>query len=189
MHESESTAVLSSPNAIVRDNPYVGPRSIVAGEKIYGRERETLELFDLLIAQRIVLLHSPSGAGKSSLLNAALLPRLVEEGFEVLPVMRVNRKTQETKTSVTPSNRYALSILTCLEEALPKAARKSEDELATLTVTDYLADYSARRTLAVKSEKEIAEASPPQTEEPRYEVFIFDQFEEILTRRFDRSGC
>ena len=39
-----------------RLNPYAGPRSFPRGEKLYGRQRETAELLDLLIAERIVLL-------------------------------------------------------------------------------------------------------------------------------------
>ena len=55
-----------------RPNPYPGPRPFKRGETLYGRERETAELLDLLIAERIVLLSSPSGAGKTSLVQAAL---------------------------------------------------------------------------------------------------------------------
>ena len=73
-----------------RTNPYVGPRSFSTGETLYGRDRETKRLLNLLIAERIVLLYSPSGAGKTSLVQAALVPRLVEEGFAVLPVIRVS---------------------------------------------------------------------------------------------------
>ena len=39
-----------------RPNPYPGPRSFQRGEKLYGRGRETAELLDLLIAERIVRL-------------------------------------------------------------------------------------------------------------------------------------
>jgi MoxR-like ATPase len=49
-------------------NPYVGPRSLRYGECIYGRDREARKLLELLIAERIVLLYSPSGAGKTSLI-------------------------------------------------------------------------------------------------------------------------
>ena len=47
-----------------RSNPYPGPRPFQRGEKLYGREREITELY-LLSAERIVLLHSPSGAGET----------------------------------------------------------------------------------------------------------------------------
>jgi MoxR-like ATPase len=76
----------------VRPNPYIGPRSFQTGEILYGRDRETQDLLGLLIAERIVLLHSPSGAGKTSLVQAALMPRLIEREFTVLPVMRVSQE-------------------------------------------------------------------------------------------------
>ena len=44
------------------DNPYVGPRSFEYGERLYGRDREVAELSDQIVAQRVVLLYSPSGA-------------------------------------------------------------------------------------------------------------------------------
>ena len=47
-----------------RTNPYVGPRALRYGEHIYGRDRESLDLRDLLIAERIVLLYSPLARGK-----------------------------------------------------------------------------------------------------------------------------
>ena len=76
-----------------RPNPYPGPRSFQRGEQLYGRERETAELLDLLIAERIVLFASPSGAGKTSLVQAALIPVLEDEGFLVLPTMHPGRDT------------------------------------------------------------------------------------------------
>jgi MoxR-like ATPase len=71
-------------------NPFVGPRPIQQGEPLYGRDAEVRELFNLLQARRIVVLHSPSGAGKSSLVQAGLIPRLVEGRFDVWKPIRVN---------------------------------------------------------------------------------------------------
>ena len=59
-------------------NPFVGPRPIRQGEALYGRDVEVRELYHRLQARRIVVLHSPSGAGKSSLVQAGLIPQLVE---------------------------------------------------------------------------------------------------------------
>ncbi|HND31926.1 MAG TPA: ATP-binding protein, partial [Myxococcota bacterium] len=64
-------------------NPYVGPRPIQLGEPLYGRSAEVKELFHLLQARRIVVLHSPSGAGKSSLVQAGLVPLLLQARFDV----------------------------------------------------------------------------------------------------------
>jgi hypothetical protein len=90
----------------------------VRGEKLYGRQRETAELLDLLIAERIVLLYSPSGAGKTSLVQAALIPELEAEVFRVLPVMRPGLLPDEAAPAGT--NRYVLNLLLGLERDLPE---------------------------------------------------------------------
>ena len=69
-------------------NPFAGPRPIGQSEPIFGRNREITELRHLLIAERLVLLHSPSGAGKTSLINAGIIPEFVAN-FAVCPPTRV----------------------------------------------------------------------------------------------------
>jgi WD40 repeat protein len=74
-------------------NLFVGPRPIAKGEKIFGREPEIRRLTHLLLAERIVLLHSPSGAGKTSLIQAGVLPALAAETddeFYVPPTIRLS---------------------------------------------------------------------------------------------------
>lgn len=145
-------------------NPYVGPRAFQRGETLYGRDRELRELLDLLIAERIVLLHSPSGAGKTSLIQAALIPELEKEDFHVLPVMRVSMEPPSPSPPAHKStNRYVYSLLLSLEEAQSDGHRLPQAELASLSLSDYLDRYGAS----------LARASDL--------VLVFDQFEEILT--------
>ena len=66
---------MSEPGSIP-DNPYVGPRPFTQTDPLFGRDVEKVELLNLLIAERIVLLYSPSGAGKTSLIQAGLVPEL-----------------------------------------------------------------------------------------------------------------
>ena len=91
---------------VTHANPYVGPRAFTAGERLFGRDRELADLVDLVIAERIVLLHAPSGAGKSSLLQAGLTPRLRAEGLVVLPVARV-----DLPPPIACRDRFTLSVL------------------------------------------------------------------------------
>ena len=65
-------------------NPYPGPRPFERGEHnlFFGRDREVADLLSLMIAHREVLLYAQSGAGKTSLLNAGVMPSLIQEGFE-----------------------------------------------------------------------------------------------------------
>lgn len=144
-------------------NPYVGPVSFRDGDALYGRDREREDLVDLLVAERIVLLYSPSGAGKTSLLQAALIPALRRDGFDILPVIRVTHTLEPRPGLATPRNRYVTSVLLSLEEGLPPDLQRPVSELATLTLTDYLKAYTDR------------------TAGSGNEVLIFDQFEEVLT--------
>jgi hypothetical protein len=146
-----------------RENPYVGPRAFTRGDRLYGRDREVRRLLNLLIAERIVLMYSPSGAGKTSLIQAALIPDLEEEGFRTWPTMRVNRELPPEETGGNEANRYVLSLILALEEGLPEEEQTPVDQLAGMTLDDYL----SRRTAGE------AEAFD--------DVIVFDQFEEILT--------
>src|SRR4051812_21880551 len=96
-------------------NPYVGPRSIGANQQIWGRDREINELADLVIANRIVFLYAPSGAGKTSLLQAGLLPRLEARRFSARPIVRVGAPVPKGIILQPPANRYTLSALVALE--------------------------------------------------------------------------
>lgn len=142
-----------------RSNPYVGPRAFNSGEAFYGRDSETRALFNRLISERIVLMVSPSGAGKSSLINAGLRPLLEEEQFHVFPVARVGAPPGEGG-GLKRFNRYVLGARVCLES--------SRD-----TPPDQLLPLIASTTFAQHIE---ALANPAQSR-----VLIFDQFEEILT--------
>jgi hypothetical protein len=73
-------------------NPFVGPRPFQHGDSatFFGREAEVRQTTSLAFAHRVVVIHSPAGAGKTSLLSAGLIPALSDdEHFDVLPVGRV----------------------------------------------------------------------------------------------------
>lgn len=144
-------------------DPYVGPVSFRLGDPLYGRDREREDLLDLLIAERIVLLYSPSGAGKSSLIEAALVPALRDAAFEVLPTIRVTHALPPEPGMPAPRNRYVMGTLLSLEEGVPSDKQRPVAELATLTLREYLTAYADR------------------DDRPGNEVLIFDQFEEVLT--------
>src|SRR4051794_9979289 len=65
------------------DIPYVGPRPIEAGDPFFGREEEAEALVDKLLPGGITLLHSPSGAGKTSLIQASVVPWFRDQAFQI----------------------------------------------------------------------------------------------------------
>ncbi|MCP3917286.1 MAG: hypothetical protein GY711_17195, partial [bacterium] len=139
-------------------NPYVGPRPFEPGETLYGRGREARELFHKLKARRIVLLHSPSGAGKSSLVEAALRERLVDDRFDVWPTARLNLNRGELT-----GNRFVASTIASLEDGVPEDERRGLAGLAGLGLAEYV------------------KGRPRGEDAPESVVLVFDQFEEVLT--------
>ena len=140
-------------------NPYVGPR-VPAGETLYGRDREVLDLIDLVVAERIVLLYSPSGAGKTSLIQAALIPALEEEDFVVLPIMRVSDEHPGVQDLSPPPNRYVLSALTASRR---RARRRPADRPS-------LASHVLRPTTS----------TAPYPPDEGHVVIVIDQLEEVI---------
>lgn len=152
-------------------NPYVGPRPFETGERLYGRDREVLDLSELLLYKRFVLLHSPSGAGKSSLIQAGLIPLLKRKRLRVTqPPIRVNKEPPPDFLQAGHAyNRYLLSTYITLEEAFPEGQRAPLAQLAGLGLADYL---SLRQSKLAAQAPEKAEG---------LEVLLFDQFEEIIS--------
>ena len=146
-----------APEAKPGANPYVGPRPFETGEPLFGRDRELAEITDLLGAERILLLHSPSGAGKSSLVQAGLIVRL-RRRFDVWRPTRVG-----LPVDATAANRHVLSAVLGFEQGVPAALRRPVGELGRLALAEYVATR-ARRPGA-----------------PAEVLLIFDQFEEVLT--------
>ncbi|MGH8909524.1 MAG: hypothetical protein ACRD0K_24260 [Egibacteraceae bacterium] len=150
------TAITSSPPRL---NPYVGPRPFERGQRLYGRDREVARLRDLLIAERIVLFYSPSGAGKTSLVRASLALELEREGFRILPEIRVTAEPASVGDTFQCRNRYLLGTLLSLEKDLPSDRQHDLDELNGMGLGDYLDQYDGAHD---------------------GDVLIFDQFEELL---------
>jgi len=138
-----------------RKNPYVGPRALRSGEALFARDRETRELGNLLVAERIVLLHSPSGAGKTSLIRAGLNPFLKSRRFRPTKPLRVNTEPPPTQVH----NRYIYSAALGI---FAEDGHVDPEELAGL-------DFRG-----------VIELAEPENEDG-FLLLVFDQFEEILT--------
>ncbi len=144
-------------------NPYPGPRPFEREEQrlFFGREREVRELRSLITAHRAVLLYAQSGAGKTSLLNAGLIPLLTKQGFEVLPVARVRGFEPEDIDLKGIPNIYVFN-----------------------TLVGWAGDNVEPRSLVSTSIVTFLEEREHLMDEqvlPLPRVAIFDQFEELFT--------
>ncbi len=162
------TASLTADDVITPDhaNPYIGPRPFGDNARerrlFFGRDRESADLLSLVLAERLVLFYAPSGAGKSSLLNARLLPALREEGFTILGTVRVGRQLPAGLTLDALANVYIFNLLRDLEDE-----QSSSQSLTALRLPEYLA------------------ALPSAAGHPD-RVLIIDQFEELFTTYEDQ---
>jgi WD40 repeat protein len=151
-----------------RSNPYPGPRSFERGEPLFGRHVELQQLLDRLIADRVVLLVAPSGAGKTSLLNA-LSASLEGEDFAVLPFIRLNLEFPHELEPNQSFNRYVFSALLSMEAAHPPHEQHPLTALGSLTLNDYLEGVQSR-----------LQPSPGQLVPPN-PALVIDQLEELFT--------
>lgn len=128
----------------------------------FGRESDIEDLYRQIKLEPLVVLYSKSGLGKSSLLNAGIVPRIQEEG-RYLPVnIRFNAYNQQVEGTVSPEQTTFESIkLAC-----------DCDEQNTF-IDDFL---PAENTLWYLLKKEQA-----FTSNRRQFLLIFDQFEELFT--------
>lgn len=159
------------------DNPYIGPQPFTEGQKelFSGRAQEARTLYYLLMAERIVMLYSLSGAGKTSLINAGLLPEVRGRQGHRFRIYENIRVTKDSSPGDTDEKRYILSVLRGLEEQRQEGdpAELSDEVLNKTSLADYLE--------ARLPERDQEEPKPEEPEIPRFILLIFDQFEEILT--------
>ncbi len=146
----------------MKHNPYVGPRPYARADrhKFYGRNREARDLLALILAERVVLFYAPSGAGKTSLLNAKIIPALEEEGFWVLPTVRVGSELPPGVSDAEIANIFVFNTL--------------------MGLSGEAADPAPLRTQSLQAFLEAQIAAREGDDDP-LPILIFDQFEELFT--------
>jgi hypothetical protein len=153
-------------------NPYVGPRPFDEDEEnlFFGRTTEIVALRALITAHRAVLLYAESGTGKTSLLQAGLVPELRREGFEVFPSARVGTGTPDLR----PGAAANVFVHNALLQWLPAGEPKPHQDT---TIAGYLASRPRRTDV-------------DGFLQPR--LLVFDQLEELFlnypSRWADRKG-
>lgn len=69
-----------------RKNPWLGLESYAEGETLYGRDYDIQELTQSVLSDKDTLLYGKSGIGKSSILNAGVIPAASRQGYLPVPV-------------------------------------------------------------------------------------------------------
>ncbi|MBE2269344.1 MAG: N-6 DNA methylase [Anaerolinea sp.] len=143
---------MENPNLEI---PYPGPISFSESQRnlFFGREIAIRKLVSFIRSQSVIVLYGKSGTGKTSLLNAGVIPalkRVSKPSAEILGPVRFVRKL--------PTLDYVTSVLQQLNAS-------SEQSTSGIKLIDW---FNA-----------VEEADPRSTQ--IHKVLIFDQFEEFFT--------
>ncbi len=143
--------------------PWLGLRSFTEGarEYFFGRDAEVRDIFQRVVHKPLTTLFGRSGLGKTSLLQAALVPRLRDAGFVPI-VLRLDY----AEGAATLVQQFVDALIAALAPALPGV----ETSLTHITV-------DASLPWLLFHDPEFGLTAP---EAPR-PVVLLDQFEEIFT--------
>lgn len=148
-------AVLTPSSMVTPEAPWLGLRAFTEDLRAYffGRQREVGELFDRVAQRPLTVLFGQSGLGKTSLVQAALLPRLREAGF-VPVILRLDHEDDAPPLEA--------QVLTALHGCLGATLQPGATEL---DLWQLLHDPAAG----------VCRIGAPRP------ILILDQFEEIFT--------
>lgn len=163
---------------------YPGVRPFETNERMLfkGRDTEIKEFCDLIKAKRFAVLFAKSGTGKTSLLNAGVLPLLNTQRYSLIRVRFqdfdkspavVFRETVErfVKSKTAGKNNFISQYYHRLK------TRKKELQRVELLLWEYLKSYDIERVMTPKK-MDLATRTP---------IVIFDQFEEFFYNN-DKEG-
>lgn len=156
---------MSAPTAHLSE-PYRGPEEFRYVDRAIFKERdeEIWEILQLITMYRGVVIYGESGHGKSSLVNAGLVPELVQRGYSV----------DRVRVQPTARGEFLVERISELEQGVPPFL---ESGLIPGTIG------ASESTLTDAELAEALSGTPPG----KRRLLVFDQFEEIVTR-FEESS-
>jgi tetratricopeptide (TPR) repeat protein len=93
--------------------PFPGMRPYDTGEDLlfHGRNHESERAAELWRTRRVTILHGPSGIGKTSLLQAGVVPRLGTAGYKIAPIGRVSHTPVSPSVAAPSRNPFTYALL------------------------------------------------------------------------------
>ncbi len=143
------------------ENPWPGlaPFDEAQAQYFYGREREVEDLFRRVRLNLLSVLYGQSGLGKTSLVRAALFPKLRGNGMLPVPI-----RLDYTDESLPARSQIWQAFAAAMQQAGKPSPALAEDQ----TLWEYFHHRSLELSLVP--------------------VLVFDQFEELFTLGPERSG-
>lgn len=120
--------------------PYLGTRPFGQSDqdRFFGRSDDAAELAGLWLANSLTFAIGPVASGKTSLLNAGVLPRVTEESVKVLPLGRVCYGETFPFAALPQHNPYTLALLRSW------SPQESATRLVGLTVRGFIQAHAQR---------------------------------------------
>lgn len=143
-------------------NPWLGLEAYKEGEVLYGRDEDIRDLSQRVLNDTDTLLYGKSGIGKSSILNAGIIPAARRYGYQPV-LVRLSHKEQQTYLQQIKDS-IANEVVSTQEVVKCKDTEKES-----------LYEYFHRQTFHNAEGERIKL------------LIIFDQFEEIFTLQEDES--
>ncbi|MFC5457285.1 DUF2610 domain-containing protein [Prosthecobacter fluviatilis] len=153
---------------VTPDSPWLGLRSYGEGDAahFFGREKELADLRERVLHKPLTILFGQSGWGKTSLLQAGLVPQLRKDGFLPVIIRLVHDEgAGSLEAQVIGALAKALHAAGCTKAAADVSATLAQGGTASLWLLLHDPVFGLTG----------ADGGVPQP------VFIFDQFEEMFT--------
>jgi tetratricopeptide (TPR) repeat protein len=161
--------------------PYPGPRPFRQTDqtRFFGRAGDVAMLARLWLINRLTLVVGETGRGKTSLLNAGILPSLTHESVTVLPVGRLSYGATFPFAALPAHNPYTLALLRSWSPG------ETATRLADLTIQEFIRRRPGRGPVlaAIDSADELLVDTGPRT---KHQQGFLSQLAEALkaTPRF-----
>ena len=144
--------------------PFIGPRPFNRNKsdqkRFFGRDYDTDEIVTLISSHKLSLIYGQTGAGKTSIFNAQIIPSLEQDGYEVLPVVRVGSSMISPFDPTEITNTYIFNSLQSLKSDLNPNIFKNKSLLKFL--------------------KEYFPINKDHNNRVKQQILIYDQLEEIF---------
>jgi CHASE2 domain-containing sensor protein len=167
-------------------NPFPGlrPYGVAEAHLFFGRELHVEALLEKLCARRLITVIGVSGSGKSSLVLAGIVPRLMRgyraartSGFE--PV-RAAWRIAKMRPGDDPIRNLAIALCEATQDEASERAPIDVDDVA----TDAGLEFALREGLLRRSQQGLLDAASSLALEPNENLLlIVDQFEELYRFR------
>lgn len=167
-------------------NPWLGLKSYNEGQKIYGRDKEIIELSQKILYNTQTVIYGKSGIGKSSILNAGVFPILRRNNYFPVYVRLVHDGKVSYCSQIMAAVMNSLKKLRVEDLSAPEGFIYKEVEgFAYEVVVRYddkipegLWEFFHRHEFGYKlnEDEDVRHIAP---------VLVFDQFEEIFTLQKD----